>query len=47
MIPVVGLDVAKGATEAQIFLDKGQPYGPHFGGMGLIGCLRTQGELGL
>jgi hypothetical protein len=30
MIPVVGLDVAKGATEAQIFLDKGQPYGPHF-----------------
>ncbi len=30
MIPVVGLDVAKGATEGQAFLDKGQPYGPHF-----------------
>ncbi len=30
MIPVVGLDVAKGATEGQAFLGKGQPYGPHF-----------------
>ena len=30
MIPVVGLDVAKGATEGQAFLDKGRPYGPHF-----------------
>ncbi len=30
MIPVVGLDVAKGATEGQAFLDKGRPYGPYF-----------------
>ena len=30
MIPVVGLDVAKGVTEGQAFLDKGRPYGPHF-----------------
>ncbi len=30
MTPVVGLDVAKGATEGQAFLDKGRPYGPHF-----------------
>lgn len=30
MTPVVGLDVAKGATEGQAFLDPGQPYGPHF-----------------
>ena len=26
----MGLDVAKGATEGQAFLDKGRPYGPHF-----------------
>ncbi len=30
MNPVVGLDVAKGATEGQAFLDKGRPYGRHF-----------------
>ncbi len=30
MTPVVGLDVAKGATEGQAFLAKDHPYGPHF-----------------
>lgn len=30
MTPVVGLDVAKGATEGQAFLAKDQPYGTHF-----------------
>jgi hypothetical protein len=25
--PVVGLDVAKGETEGQVFLDKGKPHG--------------------
>ncbi len=30
MTPVVGLDVAKRATEGQAFLDKGRPYGPSF-----------------
>lgn len=30
MNPVVGLDVAKGETEGQVFLDKGKPHGRHF-----------------
>jgi hypothetical protein len=30
MTPVVGLDVAKSATEGQAFLAKDPPYGPHF-----------------
>jgi len=30
MNPVVGLDVAKGETEVQVFLDKGKPQGRHF-----------------
>lgn len=30
MNPVIGLDVAKGATEGQTFLDKGMPHGKHF-----------------
>jgi hypothetical protein len=28
--PVIGLDVAKGETEGQAFLDKGMPQGKHF-----------------
>jgi transposase len=28
--PVIGLDVAKGETEGQTFLDKGMPHGRHF-----------------
>jgi len=31
MNPVVGLDVAKGEIEAQVFLDKGKLHGRHFG----------------
>lgn len=30
MNPVVGLDIAKGETEGQVFLDKGKPHGRHF-----------------
>jgi transposase len=30
MIPVVGLDVSKGESEVQAFLDKGKPYGKSF-----------------
>jgi len=30
MNPVVGLDVAKGETEGQMFLHKGKPHGRHF-----------------
>ncbi len=30
MNPVIGLDVAKGETEGQAFLDKGIPHGKHF-----------------
>jgi transposase len=31
MNPVIGLDVAKGESQAQAFLDKGKPYGKSFG----------------
>ncbi|QQE79728.1 transposase [Alicyclobacillus sp. SO9] len=30
MNPVIGLDVAKGETKGQVFLDKGIPHGKHF-----------------
>ncbi|KQL45975.1 hypothetical protein AN963_13240, partial [Brevibacillus choshinensis] len=30
MNPVVGLDVSKGESQVQAFLDKGQPYGKSF-----------------
>ncbi|GMK49078.1 hypothetical protein PghCCS26_62080 [Paenibacillus glycanilyticus] len=30
MNPVIGLDVSKGESMAQAFLDKGQPYGKVF-----------------
>lgn len=30
MNPVIGLDVAKGASQGQVFLDKGKPYGNGF-----------------
>ena len=30
MNPVVGIDVAKGESEIQAFLDKGKPYGKNF-----------------
>ena len=30
MNPVVGIDVAKGESEVQAFLDKGKPYGKSF-----------------
>jgi hypothetical protein len=30
MNPVVGLDVSKGESEVQTFLDKGKPYGKSF-----------------
>lgn len=30
MDPVVGLDVAKGESQGQAFVDKGQPYGKSF-----------------
>lgn len=30
MNPVIGLDVAKGASQAQVFLDKGKPHGKGF-----------------
>jgi hypothetical protein len=28
--PVIGLDISKGQSEAQAFLDKGQPFGKSF-----------------
>jgi transposase len=31
MNPVIGLDIAKGKSEGQAFLDKGKPYGKSFG----------------
>lgn len=30
MNPVIGLDVSKGQSECQAFLDKGKPYGKSF-----------------
>ncbi len=30
MNPVIGLDIAKGESEAQAFLDKNKPYGKSF-----------------
>ncbi len=30
MNPVVGVDIAKGKSEVQAFLDKGKPYGKSF-----------------
>jgi hypothetical protein len=30
MNPVIGLDVSKGESEVQAFLDKGKPYGKSF-----------------
>jgi len=30
MNPVVGIDVAKGESETQAFVDKGKPYGKNF-----------------
>jgi transposase len=30
MNPVIGLDIAKGESQGQAFLDKGQPYGKSF-----------------
>ena len=30
MNPVVGLDIAKGESQGQAFLDKGKPYGKSF-----------------
>lgn len=30
MNPVIGLDVSKGQSQGQVFLDKGQPYGKSF-----------------
>lgn len=30
MNPVIGLDISKGKSDGQIFLDKGQPYGKIF-----------------
>ncbi len=30
MYPVIGLDIAKGESQGQAFLDKGQPYGKSF-----------------
>ena len=30
MNPVVGLDIAKGESKAQVFLDKGKPHGRSF-----------------
>jgi transposase len=30
MNPVIGLDISKGKSDGQVFLDKGQPYRPPF-----------------
>ncbi|NOU96635.1 transposase [Paenibacillus sp. LMG 31456] len=30
MNPVIGLDISKGKSDSQIFLDKGHPYGKTF-----------------
>jgi transposase len=30
MNPVIGLDISKGKSDGQVFLDKGKPYGPPF-----------------
>ncbi|WP_240418711.1 hypothetical protein [Paenibacillus periandrae] len=30
MNPVIGLDISKGKSDGQIFLDKGHPYGKTF-----------------
>lgn len=30
MNPVIGLDIAKGESQVQAFLDKGKPYGKSF-----------------
>jgi len=30
MDPVIGLDIAKGESQGQAFLDKGKPYGKSF-----------------
>ncbi|WP_409174518.1 hypothetical protein [Brevibacillus fortis] len=30
MNPVIGLDVSKGQSQGQVFLDKSQPYGKSF-----------------
>lgn len=30
MNPVIGLDISKRKSDGQVFLDKGQPFGPPF-----------------
>lgn len=30
MNPVIGLDISKGKSDGQVFLDKGQPFGHPF-----------------